>query len=314
MTRLGLEKTAIKFLEQNLGLREKEKLLVVSDRKKDPLFNAVCRAAKSLKAELKTSHITRHRAHSQPLPGLKDLFSSSNIIIGITDKSITHCPETRLARKRHGTRVITMVETDEKLFLKGMKADQKQIKRISEKLVEKLRKTRQVRIISPSGTDLKVNVIKASIDADTGDSTKPGSLNNFPYGEAMMSPVNIADGILAIDFSRANIKPRDKVKLILKKGRIICFNNEKARQFRDYLWGIDKEKALRIVELGFGTNPMHKKLIGNIIHDEKIIGSAHVAFGGFGNKRKCKIHEDVIMLKPTVFFDKKKIIEKGKIK
>ncbi|MFH8086684.1 MAG: hypothetical protein QW609_02585 [Candidatus Aenigmatarchaeota archaeon] len=54
-------------------------------------------------------------------------------------------------------------------------------------------------------------------------------------------------------------------------------------------------------------------MIGKIIHDEKIIGSVHVAFGGFGNRRKCKIHEDVILLKPTVFFDDKMVIKNGKI-
>lgn len=70
---------------------------------------------------------------------------------------------------------------------------------------------------------------------------------------------------------------------------------------------------MKVVELSFGTNPKHKRLVNNILHDEKILGSCHIAFGGLGDKRKYKIHQDVIMLKPTVFFDKKLVIEKGKI-
>ncbi|MEM5829832.1 MAG: hypothetical protein QW040_03860 [Candidatus Aenigmatarchaeota archaeon] len=44
------------------------------------------------------------------------------------------------------------------------------------------------------------------------------------------------------------------------------------------------------------------------------MGSAHIAFGGFGNIRKCKIHEDVILLKPTVFFDGELVIRRGEFK
>ncbi|MBU3941663.1 MAG: aminopeptidase [Nanoarchaeota archaeon] len=313
MAQLNIQKAAIKLLKQNINLRKHEKVVVVTDRKKCPVFKAVCNAVKLMKGNLTEVHITKNRAHSSPLPKLEKTFIQNDVIIAITDKSISHSPETRIARKKHGVRVISMVEVDKILFLKAIGANQNKIKIIGNKLSKKLKKCRKVRITTPSGTNLKVNVIKDAIDVDDGDSRSKGKLNNLPYGEVAMAPINIADGVVAIDFSRVNIKPKDHVKLILRKGKIIDYNNRKAKNFVEYLRKIDGEKALKVVELGLGTNPEHKSLVGKIIHDEKIIGSAHIAFGGFGNKRKCKIHEDVVLLRPTIFFDNKLVIEKGKI-
>lgn len=309
---MNLQEAAVKLLKQNIGLKENEKVLVVTDRKNCPVFKAVCDAVKLMNGDLTKIRITRNRTHSSPLPRLKKTFIQNDVIIGITDNSISHCPETRIARKKHGTRVISTVEVDKNLFMKAMQADQKKIKTIGNKLSEKLKECRRVRITTNSGTDVKVNVIKKAVDVDDGDSTSKGRLNNLPYGEVAMAPINIANGIVNIDFSRINIKPKDNAKIIIRKGKIINYNT-KAKNFVSYLKKVDGEKATRVVELGFGINPEHKGLIGKIIHDEKIIGSAHIAFGGFGNKRRCKIHEDVILLKPTVFFDNKLIIKKGKI-
>jgi leucyl aminopeptidase (aminopeptidase T) len=313
MKQLTLKKAAIKLLKQNIDLKKHEKVVVVTDRKNCPVFKAVCNAINLMGGNLTKIHITKNRTHSSPLPKLEKIFNKNDVIIGITDKSISHCPEMRIARKKYGARAITMIEVDKYLFLKAMRANQKKIKTINKKLSTKLKKCRKVRITTPSGTDVKINNIKDAIDADDGDSTSKGILNNLPYGEVAIAPINIADGVIAIDFSRVNIRPKDHVKVIVKKGKIVDYNNTKAKNFVKYLRKIDGEKALRVVELGHGTNPEHKNLFGKIIHDEKIIGSVHIAFGGFGDKRRCKIHEDVVLLKPTVFFDNKLVIEKGKI-
>ncbi|MFH1420611.1 MAG: aminopeptidase [Candidatus Aenigmatarchaeota archaeon] len=310
---MNLNQAALKLLTQNLALKKGEKVIVVSDRKHCRVFDAVCKATISMGGELTKIHITNKRMPSEPLPKLKNVFARSDVIIGIVDKSITHCPEVRIARKRHGARAVTFVGVDEKLFLKAMKADQKQIKKINNKLVKKLKRCKIVKIVTPAGTDVVFRMIKSSIGPDDGDSTKRGKLNNIPFGEVAVAPINIANGTVAIDFSRINVKQKDRVKVMIKNGKIIGWNNNIAKKFVDYLRKVDGERALHVVELGFGTNPLHKKLIGKIIHDEKIWGSIHVAFGGFGNARKCKIHEDVILLRPTVYFDGKMVIRNGKI-
>lgn len=313
MAKLSLKKAAIKLLKQNTDLKKNEKVLVLTDRRKCPVFKAVCDAVELMGGDLTKIHVTRNRTNSSPLPELGKIFTQADVIIGVMDKSITHCPETRIARKKYGVRVISMVGVDKSLFLKAMRANQKVVRNISIALAKKLRRTRKVRITTPSGTSVTANVIRDAIGVDDGDSTFRGKLNNLPYGEICVAPINIIEGTIAIDFSRVGIEPKDRVKVVVKKGKIVGYNNAKARNFVDYLRKVDGEKALRVVELGFGTNPEHKSLIGKIIHDEKINGSVHIAFGGFGNKRRCKIHEDVILLKPTVLFDNKMVTKKGKI-
>lgn len=46
MAQLTIQKAAIKLLKQNINLRKNEKFVVVTDRKKCPVFKAVCDAVK----------------------------------------------------------------------------------------------------------------------------------------------------------------------------------------------------------------------------------------------------------------------------
>lgn len=310
---MDIHAAALKLLRENLALKAGEKITVVTDRESCPVFDSVCAAAREMGGRLAVARLNPSRTHSEPVPAHAKIFSVSDIIVAATDKSISHCPEIRLARRERGTRVISMVGVDEKLFLKAMSADRKEIAAISGKLAAKLKKCKEVRITTPAGTDVRIKSEPREVSVDDGDSTKKGSLNNVPFGEACMLPVSSADGVVAIDFSRAGVEPGDGVQVTVKGGRIIGWNNIKAKAFVDYLRGIDGEKATMVVELGLGTNPGHKKLIGNIIHDEKMWGSAHIAFGGFGERRPCKIHEDVILLRPTVLMDGRTVIKDGKI-
>ncbi|MDD5178150.1 MAG: aminopeptidase [Candidatus Nanoarchaeia archaeon] len=313
MSKSRLDKAAMNFLNQNLDLKKGEVTTIVTDRRSCKIFDAICRAAELKKARLFKAHISDEREHSQPIPYLKKVFRKSKVIIGITDKSISHCPEMSKAIKK-GTRAITMVGVDEKLFLKGMAADKNKIIKTNEKLYKLLKKTKRVRITTHSGTDILFKVIKKNIHVDDGDSTKKGVLNNFPYGEVFVAPINRAMGMLTIDYSRVGIKPKDKATVLISGGKIVDDDgNKKTENFVKYLEEADGDKALRVVELGFGTNYLHKDLTENIIHDEKIHGSVHVAFGGFGSKRKSTIHEDVILLKPNVWFDFILVIKEGKI-
>ena len=68
-------------------------------------------------------------------------------------------------------------------------------------------------------------------------------------------------------------------------------------------------------ELGIGTNPI-ARLIGNILEDEKVFGTVHIAFGSnatFGGLTQAGIHIDGIILKPSLYLDEKLVVENGKI-
>jgi leucyl aminopeptidase (aminopeptidase T) len=68
-----------------------------------------------------------------------------------------------------------------------------------------------------------------------------------------------------------------------------------------------------VAELGIGTNE-RAELTGNILEDEKILGSCHVAFGAsaaIGGTVQVPVHLDCVVLEPTVELDGEKIAGGG---
>ena len=69
------------------------------------------------------------------------------------------------------------------------------------------------------------------------------------------------------------------------------------------LTNIDQD-AMVIGELGIGINP-GARITGNMLEDEKSLGTAHIAFGnnadfpGGGNNHS-KIHRDFLFFNPTI--------------
>ncbi|MFQ5976190.1 MAG: aminopeptidase, partial [Candidatus Hydrothermarchaeales archaeon] len=73
------------------------------------------------------------------------------------------------------------------------------------------------------------------------------------------------------------------------------------------------KNAKNVAEIGIGTNP-RAKLIGNVLEDEKVYGTVHIAFGDshtFGGAVRADIHLDGIITEPNVWLDDEKIIEEG---
>ena len=74
------------------------------------------------------------------------------------------------------------------------------------------------------------------------------------------------------------------------------------------------ENSTNVAEIGVGTNPM-ARLSGNVLEDEKVLGTVHVAFGSntsFGGSVDAELHLDGIIKYPTVFVDTHVIIKDGK--
>ena len=74
------------------------------------------------------------------------------------------------------------------------------------------------------------------------------------------------------------------------------------------------EGARVIAEFGIGTNPS-ARLQGNIITDEKVAGTIHVAIGRndfLGGKNIAPTHIDGVVSQPTVWVDGKLLLDKGR--
>ena len=74
------------------------------------------------------------------------------------------------------------------------------------------------------------------------------------------------------------------------------------------------ELGTNLAELGIGTNE-RATMTGNVLEDEKILGSVHVAFGasaGIGGTVSVPVHLDFVVLEPTLDVGGTRVIEAGR--
>jgi leucyl aminopeptidase (aminopeptidase T) len=74
------------------------------------------------------------------------------------------------------------------------------------------------------------------------------------------------------------------------------------------------ELGTNLAELGVGTND-RARLTGNVLEDEKILGTVHVAFGasaGIGGTVAVPIHLDVVVLDATLEVSGQRVLDAGR--
>jgi len=310
-----LQNAALLLIKRNIKMKKNERVLVITDRSNCPIFVSICAAVSQLGGKLFNAYITNKREHSSPIPQLKNILKEVDIVIAPTDKSITHSKEVREARKKFGVRVVSMPGITEEIFINSMATDPKLIAKINSSLRVYLKNAKNITILSSSGTYFKFRLTKKSKFefSDTGVCSRKGSITNIPAGEVYCL-FSGGDGDIVIDRWREIIDSKKSVKkavLRIKKGKITSFT-QAASPYVNHLLSAG-ECGLKIVEFGIGTNPNHKKPIGIVLYDEKVFGTVHFAFGGGGEIRRCNIHEDFVVLEPTILVDGKEIMKKGKM-
>jgi leucyl aminopeptidase (aminopeptidase T) len=74
------------------------------------------------------------------------------------------------------------------------------------------------------------------------------------------------------------------------------------------------EAGTNLAELGVGTNEQ-AQLTGDVLEDEKILGTVHVAFGasaGIGGTVSVPIHLDVVVLDATLVVAGQAVLDGGR--
>lgn len=122
---------------------------------------------------------------------------------------------------------------------------------------------------------------------------------NFPDGEIYTSPVeDSANGQIYFDYP-AIYRGNESHKILLKveNGKVVEATAEKGEDFLLDMLNMD-EGSRFIGEIAIGTNDMIQDITGNILFDEKIGGSIHMAVGASypetGGKNVSGLHWDLI--------------------
>ena len=190
--------------------------------------------------------------------------------------------------------------------------DWKKESKKQDKLKRILDKGEQVRIV---GLDTDITF---SIKGRQG--IKCDGTRNIPDGEVFCAPVDdSAEGHIKYTFPAIyGGREVDGVSLRFHKGRVIEAKAEKGEKFLKEMIATDKGSC-RLGEFGIGVNYKIKKFIKQILFDEKIGGTIHLALGMAypegGGKNKSAIHWDMIKdLRKggSIYIDGKCIQKNGK--
>ncbi len=180
------------------------------------------------------------------------------------------------------------------------------------RIADILNKTSKLRILGDK-TDITFST--------AGRTWVPCSGNmNFPDGEIFTSPVeDSATGKIYFDFPQNyHGSTSREVYLILENGKVVEASAEIGNDFLQNM--LDMDEGSRFVgEIAIGTNERIQDVTGNILFDEKIGGSIHMALGASypeaGGKNKSGLHWDMIKNMKNggkIYADDRLIYENGK--
>ena len=139
-----------------------------------------------------------------------------------------------------------------------------------------------------------------------------GQSGNLPSGEAYIAPLEDGcDGQIQIDGSMVGIGLLESpLVATIANGRLTDLSGPQSQKLAFLL---EDSRRATVGELGIGTNPC-ARLSGNILEDEKIYGSVHIAFGtntAFGGTNQADCHLDGVILHPDLYLDGRCILQKG---
>lgn len=181
----------------------------------------------------------------------------------------------------------------------------------------------ELHITSPAGCDFTIALNGITSISNDGMYRAPQSGGNLPTGEVYLPPApDGVNGKIVIDLSSRNMNGTTLLKkpitMEVEKSTVVSLNGGRGAKLLEKSLSLAEERAKypervrKIAEFGVGFNP-NAKIVGAMIVDEKVKGTAHIALGSnywFGGDIKTIVHYDQVFNKPTVFVDGKELLLK----
>jgi len=189
----------------------------------------------------------------------------------------------------------------------------RRISQRQQRLADFLNGAREIRFVTPQGTDLTLGVAgRTWINCDGHE--------NFPDGEVFTGPIEDAtEGVVQYSFPAVHGgREVEGIRLKFSAGRVIEATADRGEAFLHAM--LDQDDAARVLgEVALGTNYCIKQYTKNTLFDEKIGGTFHAALGASypesGGKNQSGLHWDMVCDLRNggqVFVDGKLISENGR--
>lgn len=304
-------------LKDYLGLKKDETLLIVSDETKREIAQTLLEAGKQLCKEAFLIEMKQREINGEEPPvQISELMKQVDVVVCPTAKSLTHTDARRNAVKE-GVRVATMPGIGNDTMVRCLSADAEKVISLSLKVKGILKDASEVRVVTEKGTDLFMPMKGRNVIESTGVLRNKGESGNLPSGEVYLAPTEgLSHGKLVIDGSVAGIGMlKEPITIDIKDGFAEKIDGgEEAKILAGMLDKVGRD-ARAVAEFGVGTN-YKAQLCGEILEDEKVYGTIHVAFGNnvsMGGSINVKSHIDGLVIEPDVYADGKLIMKKGQL-
>ncbi len=294
-----------------LGVKRGESVLIVVDTSTPmSIGRSLFEAAKNLGCEaMIVTMLPRTRNGEEVPPVIAEAMKNADIVVAPTTFSLTHT-QAKINACKKGARIASMPGITEKMMNSGgMTADYTKVNEIATGLYNRLENVKNIRVVMDSGTDITFDLEGSKWYMDTGLCHEKGCSTNLPAGELYIAPKD-ANGVFVVDGSMSGIGLLDSpLEFTVRNRYVTDIKGKHARKLKAILDRVG-EKARNIAEFGIGINP-EARLIGNVLEDEKVGGTVHIALGDnstFGGDVIAGIHLDGIITKPELFVDNERFI------
>ena len=257
----------------------------------------------------------RDSAAAEPPDTVAAAMEKADVVLAATIQSLSHTAARKRASEA-GVRIGTLPGVTEEMLARLMGVDLEETRRLSWAVAELMNDASEARITCEHGSDLRMGLEGRLAIADGGELGSRGAFGNLPCGEGFIAPVEgTTEGRLVVDGSIAGVGLLDTpVSLTVAGGHLKEATGSDGEKLMGLLTA-HGEDGTNVAELGVGTND-EAILTGNILEDEKILGTAHVAFGAsaaIGGTVQVPVHLDCVILRPTVEIDGRTIVDGGEL-
>jgi leucyl aminopeptidase (aminopeptidase T) len=309
-----LDRAVHAVVRECLGVKEGDEALVICNPATQSLGERLREEAADAGADAVLTVITELPSHgSEPPRSVAAAMAATDVLMAPTVQSLSHTAARKSASEA-GVRCATLPGVTEEMLARVMSADMDGLRRKGHAVADALDRATEARITDLNGTDLRLDLSGREAIPDAGELTARGAFGNLPCGEGFIAPAG-GEGALVIDGSLAGIGVvEEPVELVVEGGHLTSARGGQGMAFMELLT-VHGENGTNIAELGIGTNEK-AILTGEVLEDEKIQGTCHIAFGasaGIGGTVQVPVHLDCVLMRPTVELDGEAVVQGGEL-
>jgi len=312
----ALDRAVKTVVRQCMGISPGEDVLVVCNPVTEEIGALMRIEAQGDGADATLAVISERESHAaEPPRTVAAAMAAADVVLAPTIQSLSHTAA-RKAASDAGVRIGTLPGVTEEMLSRLMTADLEEVRRRGWAVVTALNRASEARITCRHGSDLRIGLEGRMGIVDAGELGNRGAFGNLPCGEGFIAPVEgTTEGTLVVDGSIAGVGLLETpISLTVREGSLVEATGEDGARLLELLT-VHGEDGTNVAELGIGTNE-EAILTGNILEDEKILGTCHVAFGAsaaIGGTVQVPVHLDCVVLEPTVEIDAEVVVRDGEL-